>query len=363
MYCENDLVKIAKRENNSKRGYLVVDPLQGKHIPVSPTRSLKLFDELGDVLKAAYDEEMLLIGFAETATAIGAEAAVHLGTRYITTTREIIPNVEYLFFSEEHSHATQQKLVKNDIDAVVGVVSRIVFVEDEVTTGKTILNIVSIMQKLYPNKFKYAVLSLLNGMTQEHIKTYEENEISLHYLVKTDHGRYDELADKYQVNGTYHLGTAEYKNITINNMPGYVNARRLLKPNEYKTACERLWVNVKSLIGEFCGKKVLVIGTEEFMYPALYVGREIEKMENCVWSHSTTRSPIAVSYDAGYPLSERYELISLYDENRKTFIYNINEYDKVIILTDSEIKSTKGINTLYNALSGKNNEIITIRWC
>ena len=34
-YTEKDLVKIAKRENNPKRNYLVVDPLQGKHIPVA----------------------------------------------------------------------------------------------------------------------------------------------------------------------------------------------------------------------------------------------------------------------------------------------------------------------------------------
>ncbi len=36
MYKEEDLVRIAKRENNTKRKYLVVNRLQGKHIPVSP---------------------------------------------------------------------------------------------------------------------------------------------------------------------------------------------------------------------------------------------------------------------------------------------------------------------------------------
>ena len=36
MYTECELVRIAKRENNRKRNYLVVNPLQGKHIPVSP---------------------------------------------------------------------------------------------------------------------------------------------------------------------------------------------------------------------------------------------------------------------------------------------------------------------------------------
>ena len=39
-YTEKDLVKIAKRENNTKRNYLVVDPLQGKHIPVVPSKAL-----------------------------------------------------------------------------------------------------------------------------------------------------------------------------------------------------------------------------------------------------------------------------------------------------------------------------------
>ena len=42
-YTEKDLVKVAKRENNTKRNYLVVDPLQGKHIPVVPSKALDLF--------------------------------------------------------------------------------------------------------------------------------------------------------------------------------------------------------------------------------------------------------------------------------------------------------------------------------
>ena len=45
-YTEKDLVKIAKRENNTKRNYLVVDPLQGKHIPVVPSKALDLFAAL-----------------------------------------------------------------------------------------------------------------------------------------------------------------------------------------------------------------------------------------------------------------------------------------------------------------------------
>ena len=39
-YQQKDLVRIAKRENNTKRNYLVVDPLQGKHVPVQPSNAL-----------------------------------------------------------------------------------------------------------------------------------------------------------------------------------------------------------------------------------------------------------------------------------------------------------------------------------
>ena len=142
-YVENDLVRIAKRENNNKRNYLIVDPLQGKHIPVSPSRSLGLFSDLAKTVEEEYkDERLLVIGFAETATAVGAGVAIILDAKYIQTTRENIPDVEYLFFSEEHSHATEQKLVKNDIDAVIKDIDRIIFVEDEVSTGKTIVNII-----------------------------------------------------------------------------------------------------------------------------------------------------------------------------------------------------------------------------
>ena len=42
VYTEQNLVRIAKRENNPKRTYLVVNRLQGKHIPVKPHDALAM---------------------------------------------------------------------------------------------------------------------------------------------------------------------------------------------------------------------------------------------------------------------------------------------------------------------------------
>ena len=379
-YQQKDLVRIAKRENNTKRGYLVVDPLQGKHVPVEPSKALNLFKSLAEKLQGKYEgERLLLIGFAETATAIGAQAAITLGTKYIQTTREVIPDVSYLFFSEAHSHATEQKLVKDDIDRVINETDRIVFVEDEVTTGNTIMNIIRIIRREYQRKIKFAVASLLNGMTEEYLKIYREEEIELHYLVKTDHSGYSAIAEKYHCDGLSIRAiqedhTQEKLAVSIQDkiwnelphiisIPGWMNARRFVDAKQYEAACRKLAETVIAETGVKQGERVLVIGTEEFMYPALLTGQEIEKMGCEVRSHSTTRSPIAVSMEEEYPLHCRYELRSLYDPDRKTFIYDLESYDRVIVMTDSALVSLKGLETLTYALRMKNENITVIRWC
>lgn len=379
-YQERDLVKIAKRENNSKRNYLVVDPLQGKHVPVTPSAALNLFKNLAAEIQGKYEgERLLLIGFAETATAIGAQAAITLGTKYIQTTREVIPDVSYLFFSEAHSHATEQKLVKDDIDRVINETDRIVFVEDEVTTGNTIMNIIRIIRREYQRKIKFAVASLLNGMTEEYLKIYREEEIELHYLVKTDHSGYSAIAEKYHCDGLSIRAiqedhTQEKLAVSIQDkiwnelphiisIPGWMNARRFVDAKQYETACKKLAETVIAETSVKQGERVLVIGTEEFMYPALLTGQEIEKIGCDVRCHSTTRSPIAVSTEEEYPLHCRYELRSLYDPDRKTFIYDLENYDRVIVMTDAALASLKGLETLIYALRMKNENITVIRWC
>ena len=83
MYTETALVRVARRENNNKRKYLVVNRLQGKHIPAKPCEALAMFRALADVVKGRFGrEKLLVIGFAETATAVGAAVAAELGADY-----------------------------------------------------------------------------------------------------------------------------------------------------------------------------------------------------------------------------------------------------------------------------------------
>lgn len=363
MYTESDLIAVAKRENNKKRTYLIVNKLQGKHIPVSPKDSFFMFHNLAQIVKEEYlKERLLLIGFAETATAIGAELAIELDSYYIQTTRENIRDVDYLFFTEDHSHAMEQKLVRNDIEHVLDLVDRVIFVEDEVTTGNTILNIINIIEKKYPKKVAFSVASLLNGMDQQALSQYQQRNIKVHYLLAC-HMDYTRLVETYQQNGIFYKKQQKPFSYPIQELciSGYKDARRLIKGEEYLSICEYLWGELsKHFDISDIGHNILVLGTEEFMFPALFFGRKIEETGRAVKCHASTRSPIMVSTEPNYPLYKRYELESMYEEGRKIFLYNLESYDQVFIITDAKIPTRAGVSTLIHALVSCGNKRITL---
>lgn len=367
MYKEIDFVKIAKRENNTKRSFLIVNPLQGKHIPISPSKALKVFSSLSKILGREYENEsVLIVGFAETATAIGSQIAIDLCCDYIQTTREIVDDSQYLFFSEEHSHATEQKLVRTNLDDKICSYDRIIFVDDEISTGKTILNIIFSLQNIYKKNFNYSVASILNGMNEENISVYNSKDIKLHYLVKSNPADYSIIANSINIKNDLdsyvapHFSlTKKIQNYTIN---GLENPRKIINAKDYLSGCKELWEKIRDLKLFELGSNIEVIGTEEFMYPAMYVGKQLELMGNNVTFHATTRSPIEVSTTDSYPLHKRYELRSLYDNDRVTFIYDINPCDYVLIITDACSNQTEGINSLVNALLNYCNNITLISW-
>ena len=366
MYTENDLVRIAKRENNKKRNYLVVNPLQGKHIPVSPGKALQMFSGLAGILKIYGDERLLVVGFAETATAIGAKLAIELGAAYIQTTREELPGADYLYFSEEHSHATEQRLVRDELDGIMDRIDRIIFAEDEVTTGNTIWNLIKVLERNYGRKVRFAVASLLNGMSEEALESFAAGGIGIHYLVKTRHDQYPEIADRAVDDGIYHredVSGAEYT--ACFDMGGWMDTRRLTDTAQYEDACGRLFEDIKGQLPLEGCKSLLVLGTEEFMFPGLYVGKCLEERGYSVRFHATSRSPISVSGSREYPLHERYALSSLYEDGRKIFVYDIGSYDVVIVVTDAQIggqKGKRGELSLLNALRERNETVYLVRW-
>ena len=203
-------------------------------------------------------------------------------------------------------------------------------------------------------------------MNEENLNLYKSKKINLHYLVKTNPDEYSAIANNIVVKNEFdsYIQPDISSKLTINSfvINGLRNPRRLIDSQDYLNGCENLWAQVSSLKLVEKASNVLVLGTEEFMYPAMYVGKQIEAMGKKVKFHATTRSPIVVNNIKSYPLHKRYELRSLYDSERITFIYDINSYDQVLIITDANPVNTVGLNSLINALDSRTDSISLIRW-
>ena len=249
MYREDQLIAAARRENNSKRTYLAVNRKQGKHVPVSPTEAFLLYRALADEIRDKYEgQRLLIIGFAETATAIGASLAVEMDSFYMQTTRENAGDVKYLYFSESHSHATEQKLVRDDLDRVIERIDRIIFAEDELTTGSTILSAIDVIERAYADTNKelsFSAVSILNGMDESALGRYEQRNIGLHFMIKSDHGRYLRAAERYRGDGSYYEAMLAEPRCFVKewSVSGLVNARRLVRRAIIGSSA-MLWQNV-----------------------------------------------------------------------------------------------------------------------
>ena len=99
--------------------------------------------------------------------------------------------------------------------------------------------------------------------------------------------------------------------------------------------------------------KTLVLGTEECMYPALRLGERLERLGAEVCCHATTRSPIGLCDAPGYPIRSGWKLPSFYEEERTTYVYNLREYDTVIVVSDTKKTDLRAIQALASVLTCK----------
>ena len=142
-YTEHELLRLAKCFHDTDKTYLLVDPLQGKHLPVKPSDAMDMLRSLGQLVSEKYPETRLVIGFAETATAVGMAVAEEMPDDciYIHTTRDnILQESEWIEFQEEKSHVTDQRLLASHLEKWFANTDTIVFVDDEISTDETIIN-------------------------------------------------------------------------------------------------------------------------------------------------------------------------------------------------------------------------------
>lgn len=355
-------ILIAKRLNNQKRSYLLVNSLQAKHLPVSPSAALAMMERLGEGLVRRAEPPCLAAAFAETATAVGAAAAKTLGddTLFMTTTREPQAEGRWIEFLEEHSHARQHMLCADGLEERIARSGSVILLDDEFSTGKTLRNMFKRLKEEYPAILGKSLIaaSLLNRLSDENAQRLLEEGIGEEALWKIPEEDYTPALAQIDVCEAEPVSAADAA-ADIERLRwkhSLPDPRRGVVIGVYDEACRRLNEDILGRIARAVleSRSVLVLGTEECMYPAILMGSEIERRFPgiAVYSQATTRSPIGISTAAGYPIREGRRLPSLYDEERVTYIYNLAHYDTTIIVTDAKAPGRAALSALSAALCG-----------
>ncbi|WP_442812419.1 phosphoribosyltransferase [Streptomyces sp. NBC_01210] len=159
------LLGLALRRN-PKRAHLLVSNVLGKHVPQSPAvvygagygLGRRVRDLLGDTEAA----RAMVLGYAETATGLGHSVADGLGLApYLHSTRRPVEGVSRAGgFEESHSHATSHLLLPENPRLLAGE-GPLVLVDDEFSTGNTVLNTIRDLHERYPRD-RYVIVALVD---------------------------------------------------------------------------------------------------------------------------------------------------------------------------------------------------------
>ena len=353
----DDLIIMGKRINNPKRNFLFISKVLGKHIEAKPKVckeiGLKLARLIVDKEERSYknNEKISVIGFAETATGLGMAVASYIkNSYYITTTRECITELKSILkFEEEHSHATTHKCFPLDKDKLVNS-EKIILVDDEITTGKSMINIIKELNKV-TNAKKFIILSILDWRNEEHRKVYDDlvskENINVEVLslisgdIKVnDSAIYIDNNDEVINDTTYVLNYNVLDRIDLKTsyekeVESYLlhTGRFGVEFNEIQaleSKCKDIANRLQGLIG--CNEKILVLGHGENIYIPCRIASYIK---GDVYFKSTTRSPIYCENSDGYPIKEKHVF---YHKGVKYYFYNKSQieekYDKVILITE-----------------------------
>ncbi|MFJ9378841.1 phosphoribosyltransferase domain-containing protein [Streptomyces sp. NPDC101455] len=160
-----DLLGLALRRN-PKRAHLLVSNVLGKHVPQSPSivygYGFTLGRRVRELLGAEECARAVVLGYAETATGLGHAVADGIALApYLHSTRRPVAGVATAGgFEESHSHATSHLLLPENPQLLSGE-GPLILVDDEFSTGNTVLNTIRDLHERYPRN-RYVVVALVD---------------------------------------------------------------------------------------------------------------------------------------------------------------------------------------------------------
>jgi Phosphoribosyl transferase/TRSP domain C terminus to PRTase_2 len=324
---------------NPKRAHLLVSLLLGKHVPVPSGIVLSAAADLGARVRGAVTPSpAVVLGFAETATALGHGVAAVAGpdgtpAPYAHTTRRPLPAVTTtLAFEEEHSHAVEQTLGILDDRWLRDPERPLVLVDDEVSSGRTAVNAIRVLQRRWPRQ-RYVLASLLDVRAAEQCAATtaavaalgaDLTDVSLSrgqvFLPVDLPARAAELCAAPEVAPQASPFPAPVSSWSLELPAG----TPLTGAHGWHTEAEAGLHEASSVLASRLRRhlegSVLVLGDEEFMYGAQLTAAALGPG---VRTSSTTRSPALVVDQPGYPLRTALRFGAAEHPDQPAYAYNV----------------------------------------
>ncbi|WP_144758358.1 phosphoribosyltransferase domain-containing protein [Curtobacterium sp. 9128] len=427
-----DLVRLALRRN-PKRAHLLVSTVLAKHVPTVPAVALLAGEALGARVADALDDghrfdaptaarlrdvlgaqtsmrraedardaqdhdgldratalsraadalrtdlaarrtdhpDTLVLGFAETATALGAAVAEALGADHLHSTRLDPPGaVAATGFDEAHSHATTHRLLPAD-PAWLPTDGTVVLVDDELSTGATARATIRALHALAPQR-RWVVASLVDLRSAADVAATDalaaELGATVTVLALARGGVHlpDDLVttaaalvDAHAALGPVHADVPPVAAEFLPAPPTAVDrfgvpAAAVRRP---RTDVEGIAADLARVLGPLDPTdRVLVLGTEEHMHTPLVIAAALRAASGAdVRSSTTTRSPVAVFADPAWPIRSGVAHRShdrTVDGPGPRYAYNVHGFDAVVLVPEpgTERSALAGPDGLLPAL-------------
>ncbi|MFI9765898.1 phosphoribosyltransferase [Streptomyces sp. NPDC052415] len=358
----SELLGLALRRN-PKRAHLLVSHVLGKHVPQSPAvvhgHGVALGRRVRDLLGDREAAAAVVLGYAETATGLGHSVADGIGLApYLHSTRRPVPGITPAGgFEESHSHATSHLLLPENPALLAGD-GPLVLVDDEFSTGNTVLNTIRDLHQRHPRR-RYVVVALVDMRSAADAGRLEEfaREIGARVdLVAAASGtvrlpegvleKGQELVTRYEEAARPSPTTPQsaVERVDLHWPPGLPDGGRHGFTPAHRIRLESALPQMAARLAEALpadARRVHVLGCEELMYAPLRLARELERITGAeVRFSTTTRSPVLAVDDPGYAIRSR--LVFPAHDNPadgpgERYAYNVAGagFDAVIAVVDS----------------------------
>ncbi|MEV0264851.1 phosphoribosyltransferase [Streptomyces sp. NPDC050617] len=386
-----ELLGLALRRN-PKRAHLLVSNVLGKHVPQRPAAVYGAGFGLGrrvrELLGDADAARAVVLGYAETATGLGHSAADGLALApYLHSTRRPVAGTAPVGgFEEEHSHATSHLLLPENRE-LLGGDGPLVIVDDEFSTGRTVLNTIAALHARFPRD-RYVIVALVDMRSPADRARLAEFAAELGARIDLvalatgtvrlpegvlERGRelvaeHEGLTDA----DAAPRGRSAVRRVELGWPDGLPDGGRHGFTPRHRAALDAALPGMAARIakaldgGATAPRRVLVLGFEELMYAPLRLADALDTALGDraeVYSSTTTRSPVLAVDDPGYAIRTRLAFPAHdapADGPGERYAYNVAGagFDAVVAVVDStadtdELHAPGGLLAQLSAHAGQ----------